>query len=70
MLLNTHLLTPNSLKTMHNIISQNRMADWNHHSYDTYVSSSEQALDDYYECLIECDDSQSSCKRICKEILS
>ncbi|MED5270367.1 MAG: hypothetical protein VYE26_02900 [Pseudomonadota bacterium] len=57
---------------MHNIISQNRMANWNHHSYDTYVASQQtddQMLDDYYECLIECEDNQSSCKRICKELL-
>jgi len=26
-------------------------------------------LNDYYECLIECDETQGSCKRICKEIL-
>ena len=24
---------------------------------------------DYYQCLIECDESQSVCKRICKEVL-
>ncbi len=57
---------------MHNIISQNRMANWNHHSYDTYAVShqmDDEMLDDYYECLIECEDNQSSCKRICRELL-
>ena len=27
------------------------------------------SIADYYECLIECDESQSVCKRICKEVL-
>ena len=26
-------------------------------------------INDYYNCLIECDDNQSSCKRICREVL-
>ncbi len=48
------------------------MANWNHHSYDTYAVShqmDDEMLDDYYECLIECEDNQSSCKRICRELL-
>ena len=48
------------------------MANWNHHSYDTYAVSQQmddEMLDDYYECLIECEDNQSSCKRICRELL-
>ena len=24
---------------------------------------------DYYECLVECNDKQSECKRICKQVL-
>ena len=48
------------------------MANWNHHSYDTYVASQQtddEMLDDYYEFLIEREANQSSCKRICKELL-
>ena len=26
-------------------------------------------INDYYECLIECDDTQTTCKRICRRIL-
>ena len=26
-------------------------------------------INDYYTCLIECDDDQHVCKRICKELL-
>ena len=45
------------------------MASWNH-SYGNYaISQDDQKLDDYYECLIECETDQSSCKSICKEIL-
>ena len=43
---------------------------------DTTMSQEESNFDpendliaDYYECLIECDESQSVCKRICKEVL-
>ena len=46
---------------MHNLISFNQL-----------VGSSDQDNDlitEYYECLIECDDKQSECKRICKEVL-
>ena len=49
---------------MHNIVSQNNLAEWNHMDL-----TEDQKLDDYYECLIECETDQSSCKRICKEIL-
>jgi len=49
---------------MHNIVSQNNLAEWNHHT-----SEHDKVLDDYYECLIECETDQSSCKSICKEIL-
>jgi hypothetical protein len=27
------------------------------------------AINDYYNCLIECDDDQATCKRICREVL-
>ena len=49
---------------MHNLISHNQL------------NGSENALDphdaliaEYYECLIDCEDTDSSCKRICKEVL-
>ena len=45
-----------------NIMSFNQLADWNNDSQDDL-------LNDYYDCLIECEDDHSSCKRICKEIL-
>ena len=45
-----------------NIMSFNQLADWNNDTQDDL-------LNDYYDCLIDCEDDHSSCKRICKEIL-
>ena len=50
---------------MNTIMSRNQMAEWNLHVED----DQEERVNDYYECLIECEDDQSSCKRICKEVL-
>jgi hypothetical protein len=56
---------------MHNLISYNQLASWNHlkKTIDNYIEQTE-IINDYYQCLIECDDNQAECKRICKEILS
>ncbi len=55
---------------MHNIISQNSLASWNHNDNRyAYSEHQDNNLDDYYECLVECIDEQSSCKRICRELL-
>ena len=43
-------------------MSFNQLADWNNDTTDDLIN-------DYYDCLIECEDDQPSCKRICKEIL-
>ena len=56
---------------MHNITSRNQLTEWRH--FEDTVDESEiemQKLNDYYECLIECDiTNQSKCKSICKRIL-
>lgn len=52
----------------HNLISSNHLAQWKHSVNETPVYQ-DQLLDDYFECLIDCEDSQSSCRRVCKEIL-
>ena len=60
--------------TMHNLISHNQLADWNqkignlHLSIDK-VNDEADLINDYYHCLIECNDNQSFCKRVCREIL-
>ncbi len=48
---------------MHNLISYNQLA-----GEETFDPNND-LIADYYECLIECNDSQSVCKRICKEVL-
>ena len=59
---------------MHNIISNNQLAGWKQsidHLATTLEDISDQSdvLNDYYNCLIECDDSQHICKRICSSVL-
>ena len=48
---------------MHNLISFNQLSG----SYQE--DTEEDLLTEYYECLIDCDDDQHVCKRICKEVL-
>lgn len=54
---------------MHNLISQNQLAEWKHLE-NTVKNFKDQndLINDYYECIIECDDTQQACKRICKSI--
>lgn len=55
---------------MHNLISYNQLASWNHleKTINEYVEQDE-LINDYYQCIIECDDNEQSCKRICRSIL-
>ena len=59
---------------LHNLISYNQLAGWKESfkSFGKTLGTSMEESDlinDYYYCLIECDDNQSSCKRICREVL-
>ena len=60
---------------MHNLVSFNQLADWTKslnklsQTLDTTMEESDQ-INDYYECLIDCSDDQSTCKRICRTILT
>jgi hypothetical protein len=56
---------------MSNLISYNQLASWNklEKTIDEFVEQNE-AINDYYQCLIECDDRQQECKRVCKAILA
>ena len=47
---------------MHNLISFNQLAG-------SYEDEQDALLTEYYECLIDCEDTQNVCKRICKEVL-
>ena len=56
---------------MHNLMSFNQLAEWNNidKSLDSsYEEEQQELVNDYFNCLIECEDDQSSCKRICKEM--
>jgi len=55
---------------MHNLVSRNQLDEWRH--FEKTVNELEDELNlinDYYECLIECDDNQAKCKRVCRHIL-
>jgi hypothetical protein len=56
---------------MSNLISYNQLASWNklEKTIDEFVEQSE-IINDYYQCLIECSENQSECKRVCKTILT
>jgi hypothetical protein len=60
---------------MHNLISYNQLAGWKQNldnlskTLDTTIDESD-LLNDYYNCLIDCNEGQSYCKRICRSILS
>jgi len=51
---------------MYSHLSSNQLAEWNHNIEQTPI---EDPIDEYFECLIECDDSQSSCRRLCGDLL-
>ena len=61
------------MEVPHLSMSQNQLAGCKSHSEDA-MSFNEQdsKIDDYFACLIECDDdqSQSNCTVVCKEILT
>jgi hypothetical protein len=56
---------------MHNLISFNQLAAWKQlePTVNEFIDQHE-LMNDYFNCMIECDDNQQSCKRICREILS
>ena len=60
---------------MHNLITYNQLAGWKQSFYrlnktlDRTMEESDM-INDYYDCLIECDEDQATCKRICKALLT
>ena len=52
---------------MHNLLSHNQLANWNAVDEDGYDNDDQ--IIDYFYCLIECDDNQSYCRRLRKEVL-
>ena len=58
---------------MHNLISYNQLAGWKQSIEKLSVIDQRiddvDNLNDYHNCLIECDEKQHVCKRICRELL-
>jgi len=52
---------------MHNLMSFNQLASWK--EIEMSQEDDKELVNDYFNCLIECEDDQSSCKTICKDIL-
>ena len=60
---------------MHNLISYNQLIGWKQsfnqiNEVIDQVNQQSDILNDYYNCLIECEEGQAKCKRICKEVLN
>lgn len=53
---------------MHNLISFNNL-EFTHQSESKLKDKQNEVIDDYFQCIIECDEEQQVCKRICKEVL-
>ena len=56
---------------MHNLLSRAQLDEWRHleNTLDN-IEVENQKLDDYFECIIECDAlGQHECKKICRGIL-
>lgn len=57
---------------MHNLLSRSQFDEWRHlEETINELESENQKINDYYECLIECDTlKQNECKRICRMLLN
>lgn len=56
---------------MHNLLSRAQFDEWRHFekTVDELTVENEK-INDYYECLIECDSlNQTECKKICRRLL-
>ena len=51
-------------------MSHNQMAYTKHNDHSFSFNRTDELMDDYFECLIDCEDSsQTSCRRVCSELL-
>lgn len=55
---------------MGNKISSNQLAEWDHISetLDQFRDDID-LVNDYFDCIIECDKKQTICKKICRDLL-
>ena len=55
---------------MHNLISHNQLEDWSERlDRLTEMNKRNELINDYYSCIIECQDNEQICKQICRELL-
>ena len=54
--------------SMHNLVSYNQLAGWNPNVSEREESETESAINDYFQCLTECDDNANACRRICSDV--
>lgn len=52
---------------MHNLISFNQLAVTKHDE-DKIVNKDNIQIDEYFECLVECEGNSHDCKSVCKEV--
>ena len=50
-------------------MSHNQLAAWNNLEISDNAYEQTDLVNDYFNCLIECEDDHSSCKRVCKVML-
>ena len=56
---------------MHNLVHYNQLAEWKHFEENVDRCNNElDLINDYFNCLIECDEDQTTCKRICRNMLN
>ncbi len=55
---------------MHNLLSRSQFTEWRHFENTVdELDTNENQINDYYECLIECDMlDQKQCKQVCKSV--
>ena len=60
---------PRRVSMSHSLMSFNQMAYTKHQDNSSSFNYTDELMDDYFECLIDCEDDHNSCRRVCKEIL-
>ena len=52
---------------MHNLVSRNQLDQYSYFDIDN--NNNESIMNDYFECIVECEVDNNNCKAVCTEIL-
>jgi len=52
---------------MHNILSTNQLRGWS--ITDKTIDNTQEKINDYFDCIIECHDTETGCIQTCKTLL-